>query len=419
MQRPSVIFMNRVYPPGRGATGRMLRDLARSFAREGWLVTIITSGDGPEKDGPIKIIRVKGAAKPSNLGYVFVWLRMLWVALRQPKRHLMVTMTDPPLLAVIGQLYAKMKGSHHMHWCQDVYPDVLPALEVKFSDRMMRFFKTMNLWALRNCERVIVIGRCMARHLTLEGLEPTKITVVPNWPDAELVDPPRAKGNKDPDVHGAKSFDDLIKSEAKFRVLYAGNIGQAHPIQTILDAAEILNAEHPEIEFIFVGDGRRFDDLAAERAKRDLQNIRFLPYQPPSKLRQLMESGDVHLVSMKDEAAGYLVPCKLYSALAVQRPCVLVGPAQSETAKVIHDFKAGVVVAQGQAELLAGEIKRLRLSEKDWFAAHNGAGEAAKVFLPGQSIDAFIERAWDIMGPDVKRKKPRRKAAKKTQKKAA
>src|SRR5690606_32983651 len=133
-------------------------------------------------------------------------------------------------------------------------------------------------------------------------------------------------------------------------------------------------------EFVFVGDGSRYDDLARERTRRGLDNIRLMPYQPPARLREIMESGDVHLVSVKEEAAGFLVPSKLYSALAVGRPCVFIGPAQSEAAKVISDFKAGIVLPQGDAQALAEAIKTLRMNGQAWFEAQAGAASAGQIF---------------------------------------
>ena len=410
MERPSVLFVNRVYPPERGATGRILRDLAKSFAREGWLVTVVTTGTDAliDRDGSIRVVQVKGPGQPSKLGYLWVWIKLLFAVMKQKKHHLLVTMTDPPLLVLVGNIYSFFKKTHHIHWCQNLYPDVLPALATKLPEFLLNIFKRLSMWGLKSCDRVVVIGRCMARQITLDGIDPTKITVIANWPDQELVNPKDFTNGFDQrvqDVEGAKAPDDLIKDAPKFRVLYAGNIGEAHPTESILDAAEILKDEHPEIEFIFVGEGKRFDQIAETRQKRGLENVRLLPFQPPSRLKQLMESGDLHLISMKEEAAGYIVPCKLYSALAVKRPCVLVGPQQSETAKVISDYKAGAVVPQENAKALAEEIKRFRLNGDDWHAAHDGAANASKVFVPGQSIDAWLERAWDVIGPDLKYKK--------------
>jgi hypothetical protein len=118
-----------------------------------------------------------------------------------------------------------------------------------------------------------------------------------------------------------------------------------------------------------------------------------------------MESGDVHLISMREDAAGMLVPSKLYAALAVGRPCIFVGPEQSETAKVITDFHAGAIVHQGDARALADKILQYRTSGEDWFAAHTGAAAAGKIFVPAEAINAWIERAWSVVEPDMMGKK--------------
>jgi len=407
-RRPSVLFVNRVYPPMRGATGRVLRDLARAFAEEGWRVSVVTTGPRArrEYDGPIRIVRVKAPVGAKKTGaYMRVWRRLFWAALNMPKHDLVVTMTDPPLLVVAGRILARLKGARHIHWCQDLYPDILPALGLQMKESRMRFYKKLSRKAMKKCDKVVTIGRCMAKKLTHSGIEPGRVAVIPNWPDYELLPPDgesaarrrqirRVKGAK-----GARPFDLLLTDgEArKFRVLYSGNLGRAHPVETVLDAAEILNKDHPEIEFVFVGDGPNYERLAQERSKRGLENIRLLPFQPASRLRELMESGDLHLITMKHESAGMLVPCKLYAALAVGRPCILVGPEDSETAQVIGDFKAGTVVAQGDAKKLAAEIRRFRMNADDWFQAHEGAAEAGRTFVPQESLMAWIKRAQDVV----------------------
>ncbi len=432
MRRPSVLFINRVYPPVHGATGRILRDLARSFAREGWQVTVITTGPKAlvERDGAVKVIRLKGAEKPERLWlYIWIWIKMLVAALRLPATHLLVTMTDPPMLVVVGAFVRWVKKNRHIHWCQDLYPDILPSLGVRVPGFVLAGLRGLSRWAMRRADKVIVIGRCVARNLSCDGFDPKQITVIPNWPDFELV---RPEGRRDFNGHaieerflavraanddGAsgdgspadaeeplyREYGEQVKYGPKFRVLYAGNIGRVHPVDTIMAAAELLNQdEESDIEFVFVGGGPRYDEIAAQRSKRHLDNVRLLPFQPANRLKELMESGDVHLISMKDNAAGMVVPSKLYSALAAQRPCVFVGPAQSEVAKVITDFKAGSVLAQGQPEALAEEIRQLRFDSEKWFKSHEGAMSASQVFVPRESINAWIERAWTVVEPDMR-----------------
>lgn len=426
-RRPSVLFINRVYPPARGATGRVLRDLARSFARDGWTVTVLTTGAEAreEKDGPIRVIRIKANLKGKTfLGYYSIWRKLLAAGMKQEAPDLLVTMTDPPMMVVAGSRIAKKKKCRHIHWCQDLYPELLPSLGINLPDFMMDRLSRMAHAAMGRCDRIVAIGRCMARQLANTGLDARKIAVIPNWPDFELMPgfkPPangnghpakkskkgkmkngfrRANGQKNGGNGQARPFEELFRDgdHPKFRVLYSGTLGRAHPIATVLEAAEILNQQAPDVEFVFVGDGPGQEKLAQERARRGLENIRLLPYQPAHRLKELMESGDVHLISMRHEAAGLLVPSKLYSALAVERPCILVGPVHCETAKVIKDFKAGTVVPQGEPEVLARAITNFMTSSDSWFSAHQGASQAGRVFVPDESISAWIKRARDTVG---------------------
>lgn len=408
MRKPTVLFINRVYPPARGATGRVLRDLAQAFSRDGWNVTVLTTGTrgGELRDGNIRVCRLKVKGRKTLSGYAWTWLRLFTAALRLPRCQLVVTLTDPPMLVVAGKLVAKAMGAKHIHWCHDLYPDILPIVGLKAPAFVMNFLRSLSRRAMKSCDRVVVVGRCMARHLTLTGMDMTKVTVIPNWPDQELVkinteaDPIRvARAANDHSVMETliKEKPFFVDAEPKFRVLYAGNLGRAHPISTILEAASLLQASNSEIEFVFVGDGPGFDRIAQERARRGLDNIRLLPHQPTARLKDLMESGDVHLVSMKHEAAGMLVPSKMYAALAAGRPCIFIGPQQSEPARVLAEYHAGSIVAQGDATGLAGAIRQYRTDSAAWFAAYEGATRAGQDFKPDGSIQAWIERARDAI----------------------
>jgi colanic acid biosynthesis glycosyl transferase WcaI len=400
--------MNRVYPPVRGATGRVLRDIARSFAHEGWHVTVVSSGPEPgetREDG-IRIIRVKGPEKPSGaLIYIWVWLKMLVIALRLKKRHILVTMSDPPMIVYAGMIASKIKGCKHINWCHDLYPEVVPALGMKMSDFWIKFFTKRRRKAMNTCDKVIVSGRCMAQYLTKDGLDARRVAMVPNWPDIELTDPEMLDSEGTPyvkpEVDGLRPFEKQLKSKQRFRVLYSGNIGLVHPIDSIIEAAQKLHDQDSDVEFVFVGDGERFDRIAKERSERGLDNIRLLPYQPISQLREVLESGDVHLVTLKEEAASFVVPSKLYAALAVARPSILIGPTLSETAKVINDFKAGKVVSPDDVDGLVAAIKAYRENGEVWFEAHQGAVNARDVFTPQESIEAWMEKAWELVKDDL------------------
>lgn len=409
MQKPTVLFINRAYPPGKGATGRVLRDLAQAFARDGWAVTVLTTGHESEEvmDGTVKVKKI--AAKPGKtfLRYGVVWTKLLWAALHMPKHRMIVTLTDPPLLVALGRIVARWKKSSHIHWCQDLYPDIMPALGMDIPKWALELLRSITRKSMKSCDRVVVIGRCMARHLAHTGFDMAKVSVIPNWPDFELTPAAKMRVSKNSsnaktkailsgrDIFNSRPF--FLDESPKFRVLYSGNLGRAHPISTIIDAAAILQETNPEIEFVFAGDGVGFEQVAQARSRRSLDNIRLLPPQPLSRLKDLMEGGDVHLISMKHEVLGMLVPSKLYAALAAGRPCIFIGPDNSEAAKVIHEFGAGTVIAQGQPKKLVQEILKFRNDGNSWFAAQNGALKASEQFVPANSFSSWIKGARETI----------------------
>lgn len=398
--KPSVLLINRVYPPSKGASGRVLRDLAKEMARAGWNVSVLTTGDKTftEKDGGITVHRVKAPMNPrSAISYAFVLWQLYRATMKQPRNDLVITLTDPPMLVTIGRRYAKKKRCSHMHWCHDLYPDLFPSIGVKMPDFVLRALSKSTRRSMNKSGKVIAIGRCMARYLAHTGVETSRIATIPNWADTELVDTGRKPKRNDvrikENVSMARAPEELLRDDSpRFRILYAGNIGRAHPLKAILEAAEHLSI-HPEIEFVFVGEGPNHDRLAAERARRGLQNIKLLPYQPASCLKDLMESGDIHLISMRDDAAGMLVPCKFYSAIAAARPTIYIGPADTEVGRMIRDYGCGAIVPQGDGVTLAQAILYFRSNSDAWFQAQQGAEAAAADSRPVKSILSIMKEA--------------------------
>ena len=397
MSKPSVLIINRMFPPERGATGRLLEDLAAALEKSGWKVTILTTGEkaGPEFVGNITIERIQGAKNyKSAFGYLSLWFRMLSAALKVQKHDIVITMTDPPLLVFIGRIIARMKNMRHVHWCQDLYPDLFKVLGVKFPKLLNNFLHRSARRSMNKCEKVVVVGQCMAKRLTSTGVTAGKISMIANWADLEVV-APSSKGDFDytnMDVGGkAKKPEEMFRDDSpKFRVLYAGNIGRAHPMRSVIEAASIL-AKHTEIEFMFVGDKSVHSILARERGKRVLENIKFMPYQPIERLHDVMESGDVHLVTMRNDTQGMLVPCKFYSGLTVGRPTVFVGPEDCEVGYVINNYNAGKIVPVGDAQALADAILGYRNDGDGWFQAQEGALRAAQAYHPNQSLHKWID----------------------------
>lgn len=391
----SILFVNRVFPPERGATGRCLADLSGRLAAAGWRVTVLCDGRGPADAPPgVTVVRtgkaVADSGGPSPRAYVRSLARLGFAALRLPRPDVVVTMTDPPLLALAGPMIAAWHRAALVHWCHDLYPDLLPALGIAAPERVRRRVGRWMRRALRAHDGVLAIGRCMAERLTRSGIEADRITILPNWPDPAI--------RHDPG--DAARMRSALGLDGRLVVAYAGNFGLAHPLGAVFDAAETLAGRCPEVLFLLVGEGRAHGAAVAEGARRGLANLRLLPYQPEERIGAVLGAADLHLVTMSPLAAGMLVPCKATGALAARRPCLFLGPAESEAARRIAEHRCGAVLDPADAAGLAAAIvayrddprRRAEEGERAGRAAEDWTADAAALRFAA-AVDAVLRDA--------------------------
>ncbi len=372
LDMPSILFINRVYPPAGGATGEMLRDMAEALAARSWDVSVLTTAEAGEPKHAtqrgVLIHRVGAALSRRSVilraASYFVMIPWLLVrALLLSRTDFVVTMTDPPMLAVLGPMIGFFKRNKVIHWAQDLYPEVAEELGVlPTANPLIGVLRALSSHALKRCDGVVSIGRCMTARLVQRGVSYTRIFNIPNW--APPVTPLERKNNPFRKEH---------MLEGDFVVIYSGNMGLAHDFETVLKAAESLQG-HPII-FLMIGDGPRLSEVQRAVTARGLTNVRFLPPQPMAKLSESLSAGDAHLVTMRTNLCGLVVPSKVYGVLAAGRPCLFVGPRDSEAARMILEKDAGCVIDLQKPADLAGVLL-------DWLAdpvAHAAISRRARI----------------------------------------
>jgi colanic acid biosynthesis glycosyl transferase WcaI len=366
----SILFINRVYPPAEGATGQLLAELAEELVRRGYLVTVLASQTGMNgpatPDAGVRIERVDGLpfTRASHLrralSYFSLYPAMLWRALRLPRHDVVITLTDPPLLLLLGPLLKWSKGSKLIHWAQDLYPELAEEMEILNKDGVIaRTLRQLSTWALRRSDKVVAVGQCMKARLCQRGLAPQSIAVIPNWGhlgNGECGVSKVESSDQGPEAQSSKLFRQEHDVNDKFVVMYSGNLGLAHPFEAILDAAERLQLTLPHVVFLVVGGGPRLAWVQQQVGRRHLENVRFLPFQPKEKLTHSLAAAHLHLASMRQELCGLVVPSKVYGVLAAGRPCVFLGPKESEAAQLILQHGCGSVLSNATGARLAACI---------------------------------------------------------------
>src|SRR5438309_5204931 len=140
------------------------------------------------------------------------------------------------------------------------------------------------------------------------------------------------------------------------RVMHSGNVGHAQDLDSLVRAATFLR-DLDDLAITIIGMGARHAELVALADLLEVDQVRFLFYQPRQWLPQSLSAGDIHVVGLAPGLAGYVVPSRLYGILAVGRPVIAATDPESETAQVVAEVGCGIVVPPGRPNVLARAIR--------------------------------------------------------------
>jgi FimV-like protein len=314
------------------------------------------------------------------LGYLVLYPALLWRALRLPRHDVVITLTDPPLLLVLGRLMQWLRGSRHVHWAQDLYPELAESMGViRARGVLAGVLRGMATRVLRRADHIVAVGRCMKQRLADRGLPSDQVSVIPNWAPEGIALGDQS-GNAFRWKHGLGD---------RFVIMYSGNLGLAHRFEPILDAAALVQATLPKALFLFVGGGPRLDAVQGESARRALSNVKFLPPQSREDLGESLKAADVHLVCMREALLGLVVPSKAYGVLAAGRPCVFLGPAFCEAARVIREYDCGAVLPDTDGQGLADRLMHWHADPSQVKAMGRRALAVSAQFTLDQAVAGF------------------------------
>jgi len=293
--------------------------------------------------------------------------------LRTAGRPDVVIATSPPLFAPLaGLLVARRHRIPFVLDVRDLWPDAIFALSDMDSRPVRGGLQYLERMLYRRSSAVVVVTEGFAQPVRDRGA--ARVETIPNGVDLETFAP----GPPDPSVRrNLGSDDELI-------LLYAGTLGLAHGLDTVLEAARRLAGTRAR--FVFAGEGAdrpRLEELAAAMG---LGNVTFLPLQPRERMPDLYRAADVCLASLRPaELFNVTIPSKIFEIMGSGRP--IVAAVDGEAADIVRRSGAGVVAKPGSVEALEGSVRTF-LDSPDL----DRMGAAGRRFVEG----AFDRRALAI-----------------------
>jgi len=201
---------------------------------------------------------------------------------------------------------------------------------------------------LRGAQLNVVIGERMKQRLLDWGVKPSAIETIPNWSDVTEFTPSPLQASS------LRSEWGLVD---KFVVMYSGNMGSAHDYKAILAAIDGVPSQ--DVFFLFVGGGSGMDALK-KSLPPDTANVRFKPYVARERLAESLSVADIHLISLRPEMEGLIVPSKVYGVLGVGRPFVFIGDPHGELAQLVTQHEVGTVASADDQAALISAIQSYR-----------------------------------------------------------
>lgn len=289
----------------------------------------------------------------SNLGRMLnaTWMVAAWCSLswRDSKSvpDVIVVGTDPVFSVVVALVVRMLRPRIRLaHWAFDLHPECSIA-EGKVSETgwMARITRAVMRRAYHSCDLVADLGSCMRRRLERYGHAAKKITLVP-W---ALVEPDEVE--RPAPVVRRELFGD-----ASLGLLYSGNFGRAHSYAAILELARKLRGAG--VGFCFGIRGNCADEMRAA-VRPDDSNVRMAGFAPEEQLSYRLAAADIHLVSLRPEWAGLVVPSKFFGALAAGRPVLFAGPRDAGIAQWIEEHQVGWVLDDTSLDSVTAELRDL------------------------------------------------------------
>lgn len=335
--------------------GQLAEDLARAHE-----VTIVagrpsyTAGASEfVPSGPlVRRVRSTSFHRRSLVGRACNYLSFLMLApieaMRCGRPDVVVTMTDPPLIGLVGAGVGARYRVPFIYINHDVYPDIAIAMGQLHNPLVVSAWRVMNRVMRARADRIVAVSRDMAERMCSQGVDPAKLVYLPTWADAQPPEP--AAGEAVRAEHGWTG---------RFVVMHAGNVGLAQNVGILADLATRVS-EYPEIEVVVLGDGAAKPALEEIVASRGLRNLTLLPAVPKHRAQTLMAAADLHVVSLVPGLWGCAMPSKTYGIMAAARPFVASVDAGSEPARIIDEVGCGRWVRAGDADALAAAVLELR-----------------------------------------------------------
>ncbi len=408
-----ILYVSQYFPPEAGATQTRAYEMASNWVRLGHHVTMLTefpnhpSGIIPasykgkifEKtslDG-IDVVRMWVKASPEKnfrnrmLFYLtFMLGAVLGGIFLVRGKYDLIYASSPPLF--VGATAMALRFLKHIPMAfevRDLWPESAVALGELTSPRAISLATQLEQACYRKARLVVVVTKGIYDRLIERGIPAKKLLVIQNGANTDLFSFTPA---------GRERIRRELRIENKFVAIYAGIHGLAQGLETILESAKLLR-DHPQIHFLWVGDGPKKAELAALAGSFSLPNLTMLPEKPRQQIPDYLSAADIALVPLKKaEIFKGALPSKIFDAWACERPVLL--SIDGEARAIVESVHGGIFIPPEEPNKIASALLNLmQMPEELSSMGKNGRSYTCQNNSRAALADKLIAHLEELIHP--------------------
>jgi glycosyltransferase involved in cell wall biosynthesis len=372
-----ILYVSQYFPPEMGAPAARAAELAHHWAEAGHEVSVLT-GFPNHPTGVVppewrsRLYRLIDREKAARVNVFRTWLwplpnrkaheRMrnyasfcLSAALRGltlPRPDVVIATSPQLLVGLSGWWIAFTRQIPFVFEVRDLWPESLIAVGAGNEDSLLyHALSAITRFLYQRADLIVVVAPAFKDHLMRHWRVPAeKIAVVENGVETDLFAPALPAATQ--------ALRRQLAAEEKFLVSYVGTMGNAHGLETLLDAAAQLRQQNPDVLFFLIGEGAEKARIKFLAESRGLDNVRFLDQQPREQIPAFISASDACLVLLKKtEVFKTVIPTKMLEFMSCARPVILGVDGQAR--QIVEDAGAGLVIEPENADALAQAINQL------------------------------------------------------------
>jgi glycosyltransferase involved in cell wall biosynthesis len=287
------------------------------------------------------------------LNYVSFGITSFLAGLLVVGRKDVIYACGPPVTVGVGAaLISLVRRIPFVYDIQDLWPDSLGATGMFNNSFGSKIIGNICNWVYKSATHITVQSLGVKERLIIRGQPKVKLSVIFNWCDEVSIVTELTSNNK------LSNYSPYSTPSSTFDVLFAGNMGKAQDMDTVLEAGRLLQIETPWIRVFLLGGGIEVPRLKNSVKNKNITNVTFIPQMPMAEANKIIACADVLLVHLKDHPLFKItIPAKTQAYLAAGKAILMAVPG--DASRLVLESNAGVCAEPSNARSIADAIQKL------------------------------------------------------------